>query len=158
MGRGGVCHTRGARRSSSRARGGGRRVIDDEPPVAEEGRRLRLALGWPSQWRQLELWLEDGLAQGGRRRTSDAVADGLGGSNVGNSSAQRRQKRTTRERSSETVRDSDGGMTSPLGHDSEEKGARIRATARGRRPRRCSGHWRVAGQLSRARGQRSGAV
>jgi hypothetical protein len=32
----------------------------------------------PSLQRLLELWLEDGLAQGGRRRTSDAVASGLG--------------------------------------------------------------------------------
>jgi hypothetical protein len=32
----------------------------------------------PSLRRHLELWLEDSLAQGGRRRTSDAVAGGLG--------------------------------------------------------------------------------
>jgi hypothetical protein len=54
-------------------------VIDVEPPVVEEGGQLQLALGRPSQRRQLELRLEDGLTQGGRRRTSDAVADGLGG-------------------------------------------------------------------------------
>jgi hypothetical protein len=73
----------------------------------------------------LELRLEDDLDQGGRRHTSDTLAYSLGGGdNVGSSSVQRRQKRTVRERSRETVRDSDGGMTSLLGHDSEAKGCK----------------------------------
>jgi hypothetical protein len=33
---------------------------------------------WPSLRLQLELWLEGGLAQGGRRRMSNVVAGGLG--------------------------------------------------------------------------------
>jgi hypothetical protein len=79
MGRGGVRQTRGARRRSSGVRSGRRRVVDVEPPTTEESGWLRLALGWPSQRRQLELRLEDNLAQGGRGRTSDTVASGLGG-------------------------------------------------------------------------------
>jgi hypothetical protein len=81
------CGTRGAQRRSSGVRGGRRRAVDIETPVVEEGGRLRLALGWPSQRRQLELRLEDGLGQGGRRLTSDMVAGSLGwgggGSNLG---------------------------------------------------------------------------
>jgi hypothetical protein len=37
----------------------------------------------PSLRQLLEPWLEDGLGRGGRRRTSDAVAGGLGESNNG---------------------------------------------------------------------------
>jgi hypothetical protein len=86
MGRGGLRHTRGARRRSSGVSGGRRRAVHIEPLVVEEGGQLQLALGRPSQWRQLELWLEDDLAQGGRRRKSDTVADSLGwggGDNIG---------------------------------------------------------------------------
>jgi hypothetical protein len=150
MGRGGVRHAHGARWRSSMVRGGRRRVVDDDPPVVEEGEWLWLALGQPLQRQQLELRLGDGLAQGGRRCTSDVVASGLGGRNVGSSLVQRWQKCMVRERSRETVRDRDGGMASPLGHGSEEKRAGIRATARDRRPWRCLGHRRVAGQLSHA--------
>jgi hypothetical protein len=78
MGRGGVRQTCGARRRSSGVRSGRRRVVDVEPPTTEESGWLRLALGWPSQRRQLELRLEDNLAQEGRGRTSDTVASGFG--------------------------------------------------------------------------------
>jgi hypothetical protein len=61
--------------------------------------------------------------EGGARVTWWPTAWGGGGQNwqlIGAAAA----KSTVRERSRETVQDSDGGMASPLGHDSEEKGCK----------------------------------
>jgi hypothetical protein len=70
---------RGAAVSSGRGRGcegglGGR----SERPVRTAALSGQGIEWWPSLRRHLELWLGDGLAQGGRRRTSNTVAGSLG--------------------------------------------------------------------------------
>jgi hypothetical protein len=73
----------------------------------------------PSLRRCLELRLEDGFAQGGRRRTSDAMAGGLGRSNDGFSLVWRREEQSGSkgaEAGSTASRGGENGLASTTAH------------------------------------------
>jgi hypothetical protein len=114
----------------------------------------------PSLRRCLELWLEDGFAQGGRRRTSDVMAGGLGRSNDGFSLVWRREEQSGSkgaEAGSKASRGGENGLASMTAHGRQW----IRTTsARGQRRvehgvervvggARASGTWPTA--IARAR-------
>jgi hypothetical protein len=74
---------------------------------------------WSSLRRCLELRLEDGFAQGGRRRTSDAMARGLGRSNDGFSLVWRREEQSGSkgaEAGSKASRGGENGLASTTAH------------------------------------------
>jgi hypothetical protein len=102
---------------------------------------------WPSLRRCLELRLEDGFAQGGRRRTSDAMASGLGRSNDDFSLVWRREEQSGSkgaEAGSKASRGGENGLASMTAHGRQW----IRtASARGQR-RAEHGIERVAGFIS----------
>jgi hypothetical protein len=73
----------------------------------------------PSLRRCLELRLEDGFAQGGRRRTSDAMAGGLGRSNDGFSLVWQREEQSGNkgaEVGSKASRGGENGLASTTPH------------------------------------------
>jgi hypothetical protein len=63
----------------------------------------------PSLQRCLELRLEDGFAQGGRRRTSDTMGGGLGRSNDGFSLVWRREEQSGSKGAEADIKASRGG-------------------------------------------------
>jgi hypothetical protein len=98
----------------------------------------------PSLRRCLERRLEDGFTQGGRRRTSDAMAGGLGRSNDGFSLVWRREEQSGSkgaEAGSRASRGGENGLASTTAHGRQWIGT---TSARGQR-RAEHGVERVAG-------------
>jgi hypothetical protein len=94
-------------------------------PEDGRGRLVPAVLGidgsewWPSLQRCLELRLEDGFARGGRRRTSDAMAGGLGRSNDGFSLVWQREEQSGSkgaEVGSKASRGGENGLASMTAH------------------------------------------
>jgi hypothetical protein len=143
-------------------------------PEDGHGRLVRAVLGidgskWqPSLRRCLELRLEDGFAQGGRRRTSDTMAGGLGRSNDDFSLVWRREEQSVSkgaEAGSKASRGGENGLASMTAHGRQW----IRtASARGQRRiehsvervaggARASGAWPAAVARAREGNRQPGA-